>query len=92
MASMCEISLIAFHLQGQLAMIIRLHILIYCSGAGYRFTATITKGVKKMELTGTASSKLAVQGIRINAANIERDSSLYRGPVFNELDPTLQVG
>lgn len=45
-----------------------------------------------MELMGTASSKLAVQGIRVSAANMEGDSSLYRGPVFNELDPTVQVG
>lgn len=60
-------------------------------GPGYRFTATITKGTKKMVLTGTATSEISVQGVRINPANVEWDSSLYRGPAFHELDPDLQV-
>ncbi|CAN0531291.1 unnamed protein product, partial [Ectocarpus sp. 8 AP-2014] len=57
---------------------------------GYRFTATITKGAKKMVLSGSATDRIAVHGIRINPANVEWDSSLYRGPDFNELDPDLQ--
>ena len=59
--------------------------------AGYRFTASITKGAKKMTLTGTATSQISVSGIRVNPANVEWDSSLYRGPAFHELDPDLQV-
>eukprot|EP00752_Nemacystus_decipiens_P002908 g2706.t1 len=59
-------------------------------GPGYRFTATITKGAKKMVLAGSATDKIAVHGIRISPANGEWDSSLYRGPDFNELDPDLQ--
>ncbi|CAM9579539.1 unnamed protein product [Ectocarpus fasciculatus] len=57
---------------------------------GYRFTATITKGAKKMVLSGSATDTIAVHGIRINPASVEWDSSLYRGPDFNELDPDLQ--
>ncbi|CBJ33293.1 conserved unknown protein [Ectocarpus siliculosus] len=59
-------------------------------GPGYRFTATITKGAKKMVLSGSATDTIAVHGIRINPANVEWDFSLYRGPDFNELDPDLQ--
>eukprot|EP00903_Cladosiphon_okamuranus_P007761 g7517.t1 len=59
-------------------------------GPGYRFTATITKGAKKMVFAGSATDTIAVHGIRINPANTEWDSSLYRGPDFNELDPDLQ--
>lgn len=44
-----------------------------------------------MVLTGTATDTIAVQGIRVNPANVEWDSSFYRGPDFNELDPDLQV-
>lgn len=60
--------------------------------AGYRFTATITKGAKQMVLAGSATDTIAVHGIRISPANAEWDSSMYRGPDFNELDPDLQVG
>lgn len=45
-----------------------------------------------MTLTGTATSQISVSGIRVNPANVEWDSSLYRGPAFRELDPDLQVG
>lgn len=44
-----------------------------------------------MVLTGTATSHITVQGVRVNPANVEWDSSLYRGPAFHELDPDLQV-
>lgn len=44
-----------------------------------------------MTLTGTATSQISVSGIRVNPANVEWDSSLYRGPAFHELDPDLQV-
>lgn len=44
-----------------------------------------------MTLTGTATSQISVSGIRINPANVEWNSSLYRGPAFHELDPDLQV-
>lgn len=44
-----------------------------------------------MVLSGSATDTIAVHGIRINAANVEWDSSFYRGPDFNELDPDLQV-
>ena len=44
-----------------------------------------------MVLAGSATDTIAVHGIRINPTNVEWDSSLYRGPDFNELDPDLQV-
>lgn len=43
-------------------------------------------------MAGSATDTIAVHGIRISPANVEWDSSLYRGPDFNELDPDLQVG
>ena len=58
---------------------------------GYRFKATITKGAKKMEMMGTATSKISLHGVRVVPANVEADSSLYKGPAFNELDPHVQV-
>ncbi len=44
-----------------------------------------------MVLSGSATDTIAVHGIRVNPANVEWDSSFYRGPDFNELDPDLQV-
>ncbi|CAM9996765.1 unnamed protein product [Ascophyllum nodosum] len=54
--------------------------------------ATITKGAKKMEMMGTATSKISLHGVRVVPANVEADSSLYKGPAFNELDPHVQDG
>lgn len=54
--------------------------------------ATITKGPKKLIFTGTATNKISLAGVTQCPATADhKDMAVYQGPVFEELDPQVQV-
>ncbi|CAM9139019.1 unnamed protein product [Choristocarpus tenellus] len=60
---------------------------------GYNFLATITKGSDKLVFTGTATSCISLSTVACCPPGMDhKDTSLYEGPVFHELDSELKEG
>ncbi|CAM9666465.1 unnamed protein product [Discosporangium mesarthrocarpum] len=59
----------------------------------YQFTATVSKGSDKLVFNGTAASQISLSHVSCLAPDSDpKDTSLYAGPVFSELDERVQKG